>query len=156
MTDYRAQAYKWAGEGREHHVNAIAASLHYNESLHLHTLGKEESQHGACEYCWLRAGRAVHALAEVGLLTATVPTSIVAPVLVGQIWADKYPGSKGRTVRVVDVDHARATIEVITEAEPHLRWTPAGYTLGRRTRVLHDHRGLRGYRLVTEPADTSQ
>lgn len=68
--DYRAQAYHMAGRGNEKAVNAIAAELHYNESLHMHNLGDEEREHGACSYCWLRAGRAVHALGVAGLLGA--------------------------------------------------------------------------------------
>lgn len=69
-TDYRAQAYIWAGAGNEKLVDAVAADLHYNESLHLHILGEEKAQHGQCVYCWLRAGRAVRALANIGALSA--------------------------------------------------------------------------------------
>ena len=76
MTDYRAQAHKWAGPGNESYVNAIAASLHYNESLHMHNLGKEKKQQGACEYCWLRAGRAVYALVRAGV-TLAAPGDVV-------------------------------------------------------------------------------
>jgi hypothetical protein len=68
-TDYRAQAYAWAGPGNEIHVDVIASRLHYNESLHLHELGNE--QYGACTYCWLRAGRAVRALVDAGALATT-------------------------------------------------------------------------------------
>jgi hypothetical protein len=57
--DYRAVAYKYAGSGNEPLVDAVAEILHYNESLHMHTLGEEDAQHGACSYCWLRAGRSV-------------------------------------------------------------------------------------------------
>lgn len=60
--DYRAHAYELAGPGSEHLVDAVAGSLHYNESLHMHQLGDEEVQNGACSYCWLRAGRSVRAV----------------------------------------------------------------------------------------------
>jgi hypothetical protein len=70
-TDYRAQAYAWAGPGNEIHVDVIVSRLHYNESLHMHHLGVEKKQHGACEYCWLRAGRAVRALVDAGALATT-------------------------------------------------------------------------------------
>jgi hypothetical protein len=68
--DYRAQAYHMAGAGNEKHVDNVAAELHYNESLHMHDLGREKKQHGACSYCWLRAGRAVHALVKTGAIAA--------------------------------------------------------------------------------------
>lgn len=64
--DYRQQAYEWAGRGREQMVDAIAAKLHYNESLHLH----DNIDGKCCAYCWLRAGKAVLALADAGLLDA--------------------------------------------------------------------------------------
>ncbi len=66
--DYRAQAYRMAGAGNEKLVNVVAATLHYNESLHMHDLANAE--HGKCSYCWLRAGRAVRALAEVTTFSA--------------------------------------------------------------------------------------
>lgn len=68
--DYRARAYKWAGPGVEKHVDAVAKSLHYNESLHMHDLSDPNDDTGACAYCWLRAGRAVHALMKSGLIAA--------------------------------------------------------------------------------------
>ncbi len=67
MPDYRAQAYAWAPDHTAA-INAAASRLHYNESLDLHKLGEENTQHGACSYCWLRAGRAVRALIDAGLL----------------------------------------------------------------------------------------
>jgi len=70
--DDRDQAYKWAGPGNEKYVDAIAADLHYNESIHMHNLGDEKEQHGACTYCWLRAGRAVRALVRRGAEMAAV------------------------------------------------------------------------------------
>jgi len=70
MSDYRALAYEMAGPGNEKHVDAVAAANHYNESIHMHDLGVEKKQHGACSYCWLRAGRAVRALVETGAITA--------------------------------------------------------------------------------------
>lgn len=73
--DYRAQAYHMAGAGNEKAVDAVAAELHYNESLHMHNLGDEKKEHGACSYCWLRAGRAVHALVAIGAIPAAVPAA---------------------------------------------------------------------------------
>lgn len=64
MTDYRAQAIKWAGAERAAMVDAIAPFLHHNESLHMH----EDIGESCCAYCWLRAGKAVMALAAAGLL----------------------------------------------------------------------------------------
>lgn len=152
MTDYRAQAYSWGGAGNESRVDAIARDLHYNESLHLHNLGDKDVQHGACEYCWLRAGRAVRALVRTNLLTvpeSAAPIRAVArPVRPGQIWADKSRSYKGREVRVIEVDATHAVVEVVTEADQP--WSSRS-TIGRRSRVQHDHKGLRGYRLVPEP-----
>ena len=71
--DYRALAYEMAGPGNEKHVDAVAAELHYNESLHMHNLGEEKKQHGQCAYCWLRAGRAVHALVQTGAIATATP-----------------------------------------------------------------------------------
>ncbi len=65
MADYREQAQQWAGPGRETAVDLVQAKLHFNESLHLH----ENIGDASCAYCWLRAGRAVMALAEAGLLS---------------------------------------------------------------------------------------
>lgn len=64
MADYREQALKWAGPGRETAVDLVQAKLHFNESLHLH----ENIGDASCAYCWLRAGRAVMALAESGFM----------------------------------------------------------------------------------------
>lgn len=74
------------------------------------------------------------------------PTIRVVP---GQIWADKYPGSAGRTVHIVEVGPTHATVEVATEA--HSSWSN-GNTIGRQTRVSYGPRGLNGYRLESEPA----
>jgi hypothetical protein len=79
------------------------------------------------------------------MMTASKPP---IPVLPGQIWADTYHGNKGRTVRVVEVDINRAVVEVVTNATG----AGAANTIGRRSRVLFDHRGLRGYRLVADVA----
>lgn len=68
-------------------------------------------------------------------------------VVPGQIWADKYPGSKGRTVRIVEVGATHATVEVATEA--HSSWSN-GNTIGRQTRVSYGPRGLSGYTLETD------
>lgn len=79
------------------------------------------------------------------MTTRKPPIKVVA----GQIWADKYPGSKGRTVRVIEVGPTHATVEVATEA--HNQYTPKGSNLGRQTRVSYGPRGLNGYRLESEP-----
>lgn len=47
----------------------------HNESIHMHDLGDEKRQHGACSYCWLRAGRAVRALVEAGAIPVAAPTA---------------------------------------------------------------------------------
>lgn len=150
--DLRTHAYSMAGPGNERRVDAIARDLHYNESIHMHNLADDNVQHGACEYCWLRAGRAVRALVRTDLLTVpeqmAPKPSAPGPVRPGQIWADKYPGNKGRTVRVAEVEATHAVVEVATEADNS--WS-SGNTLGRRTRVGWDRKGLRGYRLVSEP-----
>jgi hypothetical protein len=70
------------------------------------------------------------------------------PVRIGQIWADKNQWNAGRTVRVVEIDGRHAVTEVVTEAEGPL--APSRCTIGKRSRVLHDDRGLRGYRLLSE------
>lgn len=72
------------------------------------------------------------------------------PVRTGQIWADKDPRSSGRHVRVVKTDSRHAFVERVVPAGNH--FLPAG---GRSSssRVLYDHRGLRGYRLVTDVED---
>lgn len=61
-------------------------------------------------------------------------------VVPGQIWADKDPRGYGRRVRIIEVDKTRATVAAVT----------TGPKPGRRTRVLYDEYGLRGYTLVSE------
>lgn len=68
-------------------------------------------------------------------------------VVVGQVWADNDWRSLGRTVRILEIDVSRVTVEVLTERggeKPSKR---------RRTRILINR--LRpnstGYRLVSEP-----
>jgi hypothetical protein len=68
-----------------------------------------------------------------------VPTIKVVP---GQIWADKDRRSTGRTVQILEVDGIRYAIVQ----------SPTG--LGRRSRVQYDERGLRGYRLVSQPKES--
>ncbi len=77
-------------------------------------------------------------------MTARKPPVKVEP---GQIWADTYHGNKGRTVRIISLDGRHAVTSVATEADQP--WA-SGTTIGRRSRVLYDDRGLRGYRLVTK------
>lgn len=57
----------------------------------------------------------------------------------GQIWADKDKRSAGRKVQILEVDGIRFAIVQ----------SPTG--LGRKSRVQYDHRGLRGYTLVSDP-----
>ncbi|ACU71905.1 hypothetical protein Caci_2996 [Catenulispora acidiphila DSM 44928] len=71
-------------------------------------------------------------------MTTRKPPIKVVP---GQIWADKDPRSAGRTVQILEVDGIRFAIVK----------SPSG--LGRRSRVQYDERGLRGYRLVSEPKE---
>lgn len=67
-----------------------------------------------------------------------MPVVKVAP---GQIWADKDKRSAGRKVKVLEVDGIRYAIVQ----------SPTG--LGRKSRVLYDEHGLRGYRLVSQPEE---
>lgn len=69
-------------------------------------------------------------------------------VRAGQVWADKSRDYKGREVRILELDSIRARVEVVKESDTP--WSSRS-TLGRQSRVLYDHRGLRGYRLVSEP-----
>lgn len=78
-------------------------------------------------------------------MTTRKPPIKVVP---GQIWADKYHGSKGRTVRIIEVGPSHATVEVVTEAPGP---GSTGSTIGRQTRVSYGPRGLNGYRLESEP-----
>jgi len=64
-------------------------------------------------------------------------------VVPGQIWADKDRRSAGRHVRITEIDCQYAYVERVTRAGQKLG--------GRTTRILHDHRGLRGYRLASRP-----
>jgi len=57
--DTRQHAYGLAG-GREVEVEIIAQYLHANESLHMH---QNVSDPVPCDYCYLRAGKALAALA---------------------------------------------------------------------------------------------
>ena len=77
------------------------------------------------------------------------------PVRPGQIWADLHPSSKGRTVRVIDVHNGRALVSVVTMSDVQVRTMRGCGVIGRRTRVAFDDRGLRGYRLVSEPDHTA-
>jgi hypothetical protein len=66
--DYLHIASRIAGPGYEPLILAVAKNLHYNESLHLHDLGGEKKNHGACSYCLMRAGQAVRAMSDLGAL----------------------------------------------------------------------------------------
>jgi hypothetical protein len=83
MTDYRKQAHDWAGPGREAAVDIVQAKLHFNESLHMH----QDIDKTSCAYCWLRAGKAVMALAEAGLLPV--------PLAVWSLQDDEYANTFG-------------------------------------------------------------
>ena len=74
------------------------------------------------------------------------------PVRPGQIWADADRRKQGRQVRIVDLDPRWAYYVVVAEAN-----TPrtSRSTIGRRSYVEYTDRGLRGYRLVSEPDDTA-
>ena len=69
-------------------------------------------------------------------------------VRVGQVWADKDPRSVGRHVRIVRMDSRHVYAERVYPAGSHFlpdlkRKAP--------TRILWDHRGVRGYRLASRP-----
>lgn len=73
-------------------------------------------------------------------------------VVPGQIWADKDPRHEGRTVRVVEADGVRyAVLEVVADSSK--TWPGKSSAIGRRSRVLYDDRGVRGYRLVSQPKE---
>lgn len=100
MTDYREQGYAWAGRGFKKHVDAIAARLHHSESSHLHNL---DDVHGACSYCWLRAGKAVLALIEGGLLAGTTTDATDRDTWCWAVWAaDGALVATGQTYSVID------------------------------------------------------
>lgn len=68
------------------------------------------------------------------------------PVRPGQIWADADRRSVGRHVRITEISCQFAFVEPVTRSGQRLR--------GRTTRIQFGDRGLRGYRLVSEPDGT--
>jgi hypothetical protein len=67
-TDYLDIATRIAGPGYKPLILAVALNLHNNESIHLHDLGREKKNHGACSYCLMRAGQSVRAMSDLGAL----------------------------------------------------------------------------------------
>lgn len=72
----RDTAHEWAGAAFGQHVDAAALRMHKNRSLHTHTLGVEDDNHGACPNCFYDAGMAVQALRLAGLLNPPHPREI--------------------------------------------------------------------------------
>lgn len=69
---------------------------------------------------------------------------------VGQLWATKDRRDLGKAVRIVEIDGRHVVVEVETEPDkPRTGRSP----VGRRSRVLYDHRGVRGYRLAETDGD---
>lgn len=64
-TSEEQHARRLAGVHNQDALEKIAEHLHYNESIHLHDLSDELAK--SCPYCWLRAGKAIHALRIAGL-----------------------------------------------------------------------------------------
>jgi hypothetical protein len=67
----RTHAYALT-DGREIEVETVAAMLHFNESLHMH---ENVSDQVPCAYCYLRAGRAIKAMTDLGDGAAIAPSS---------------------------------------------------------------------------------
>ena len=61
VRDYKQAANKLAGPGRGRQVLTVAKALHAAEPTRLHV---DSDDTYPCPYCWLRAGRAVRAMAE--------------------------------------------------------------------------------------------
>ncbi len=64
-TDYLDIAKRYAPSHDESVIVFAARRLHYRESLHLHDLGTEADNHGACSYCLLRAATVLNAVDDV-------------------------------------------------------------------------------------------
>lgn len=76
----------------------------------------------------------------------------------GQVWADNDPRSKGRTLRVEEVDDVRATCTVLTNSDQIQALVDEGSAWPSDTRGTKTRIKLRrfqptstGYRLVSEP-----
>ncbi|MEU4825130.1 hypothetical protein AB0H37_24930 [Actinomadura sp. NPDC023710] len=148
MTSTEEQhARRLAGAHNQEALAKIAEHLHYNESIHLHDLAGESLE--PCNYCWLRAGKAIHALRIAGLplvlgpdpVQADEPVEVEAKILhelesaAGrgerievQGWALVHLGSPGadRSRRVLvfrsqDRRHYGARLETFMHASPNIR-----------------------------------
>ncbi|WP_141576184.1 hypothetical protein [Actinomadura sp. WMMA1423] len=76
MTSSEEQhARRLAGVHNQDAVERIARHLHANESLHMHQRVEDTDP---CEYCWLRAGKAIHALRAAGLPIVLGPDPVKA------------------------------------------------------------------------------
>lgn len=98
----RAHAYKMGGRGREYLVDALAAQLHHNESLHLHTLPGDEGE--ACRYCYLRAGRSVGALAPAPEPELITTAEQVRALPIGTVLLDLDPRTDIQMSCQIDCD----------------------------------------------------
>lgn len=145
-----------AGDHNQKALEKIAEHLHYNESIHLHDLAGESMK--PCNYCWLRAGKAIHALRVAGLpivlgpdpVQADEPVEVEAQVLHDleaiasrggraevQGWTVVHLGSPGAdrarrllVVRSQDRRHYGARLDTFMYAAPQDRITchPAALT----------------------------
>jgi hypothetical protein len=67
----------------------------------------------------------------------------------GQIWADTHTGNKGRTIRIERTDTRHAYCTVVTCADDPATEVVFGLKISH-----NNHRGLRGYWLVSDPRTT--
>ncbi|NEA21561.1 hypothetical protein [Actinomadura bangladeshensis] len=68
-------ARKLAGAANQEALERIARHLHANESLHMH---QRVGDKDPCEYCWLRAGKALWALREAAIPVVLGPDPVAA------------------------------------------------------------------------------
>ncbi|TDD37831.1 hypothetical protein E1287_07160 [Actinomadura sp. KC06] len=80
MTREEDRARQLAGVHNQEALEKIAEHLHYNESIHLHDLTDEAAK--VCNYCWLRAGKAILALriAKLPIVLGRDPVQADEPV----------------------------------------------------------------------------
>ncbi|MCP9947194.1 hypothetical protein [Actinomadura madurae] len=64
-----------AGTHNQDALEKIARFLHANESIHMHQRIEDKEP---CEYCWLRAGKALAALRQAGLPVVLGPDPVIA------------------------------------------------------------------------------
>lgn len=101
MTSTEEQhARRLAGAHNQEALAKIAEHLHYNESIHLHDLSGESLE--PCNYCLLRAGKAVHALRIAGLAIVLGPDPVQAdgPVEVEARVLHELESAAGRGERI--------------------------------------------------------